>query len=84
MDLSGDEVVRPIVIGILRSAPWTHTYLCYQCLLTLAVEQLGPAYQESDVRPALDRIFESPGALVHLQAFRCAKCLYTMPCLGSR
>ncbi len=27
MGLAGDELVRPIVGGILRSAPWTHAFL---------------------------------------------------------
>ena len=48
------------------------------------MEELGPAYEESGVRPAIDRVFENPGALMYLQSFRCAKCQYTMACLGFR
>ena len=40
MGFTGDERVRPIVDGILRSAPWTHPFLCCLCLLNLTLEQL--------------------------------------------
>ncbi len=77
-----DELVRPIVSAILFSAPWTHTFLCYLCLLSLTMKHLGPAYKEYEVRRAMDGLFKNPGALMHLQSFRCAKCQYTMECLG--
>jgi len=84
MRFASEELVRVIVSAVLRSAPWTHAFLCYLCLLNLLLEHLGPAYKESEVRPSMDRVFESPGALMYLQSFRCAKCQYTLACLGFR
>jgi hypothetical protein len=64
MGFAGEELVRPIVSGILRSAPWTNAFLCYLCLLNLTLEELRPAYKESEVRPAMDRIFDNPDGLL--------------------
>ena len=84
MGFPSEEAVRLVVNAILRSPPWTHAFLCFLCLLNLTMEELGPAYEESGVRPAMDRVFENPRALMYLQSFRCAKCQYTMACLGFR
>jgi hypothetical protein len=52
-------------------------------LVSLMLEHLGPAYHEYEVRRAMDRVFDTPGTLMYLQSFRCAKCQYTMQCLSS-
>jgi len=83
MRFASEELGRVVVSAILRSAPWTHTFLCYLCLLNLMLEHLGPAYNEYEIRRTLDRVFENPRALTYLQSFRCAKCQYTMQCLSS-
>jgi len=46
MRFASEELVRVVVSAILRSAPWTHAFLCYLCLLNLMLEHLGPAYNE--------------------------------------
>ena len=83
MTSPSEELIRLAVSGILHSAPWTHTFLCYLCLLNLVLDHLGPGYDEYVVRRTMDRIFERPRPLTYLQSFRCAKCQYTMQCLGS-
>ncbi len=84
MRFASEELVRVIVSAILRSTPWKHAFLCYLCLLNLMLEHLGPAYNEYEVRRTMDRVFDTPGTLMYLQTFRCAKCQYTMACVGSR
>jgi len=82
MRFASEELVRMATSAVLRSTPWTHAFLCYLCLLNLMLEHLGPAYKESEVRSAMDRIFENPRTLTSLQSFRCAKCQYMLACLG--
>ncbi len=43
MGFPSEEAVRLLVNAILRSAPWTHAFLCFLCLLNLTMEELGPA-----------------------------------------
>ena len=78
-----DELIRAIVGDTLRSAPWTHAFLCHECLLNLTLAR-GLAYGSFEVRQALDRIFGDPGDLVYMPAFRCAKCDCMMACLGAK
>jgi len=54
MRFASEELVRVVVSAILRSAPWTHAFLCYLCLLNLMLEHLGPAYNEYEVRRTMD------------------------------
>ena len=78
-----DELVRAIVGDTLRSAPWTHAFLCHGCLLNLTLAR-DLAYGSFEVRHALDRIFRDPEDFVYMPAFRCAKCDCMMACLGAK
>jgi hypothetical protein len=73
MGFAGEELVGPIVRGILLSALWAHAFLCYGGLLNLTVEHLKPASKESEVRRAMDRTFREPGVLAYMPAFQCAQ-----------
>ncbi len=82
MGFAGDGLVRPIVETILRRNPWRYKFLCYPCLLNLTLDRLGPAYTQSEVHPALSRIFKNPGAFVYMSSFPCAKCDQAVACLS--
>jgi hypothetical protein len=79
-----DDLLRPIVSNILRSDPWRDAFLCRRCLLRGALDQLGPAYSESEVRDALEGIFKKPGALVCMHGLRCGKCNDAVSCLAAK
>jgi hypothetical protein len=79
-----DDLLRPLVSNILRSDPWRNAFLCRHCLLRGALDQLGPAYSESEVREALEGIFKKPGALVCMHGLRCGKCSDAVSCLAAK
>jgi hypothetical protein len=79
-----DELLRPIVGNILRSDPWRNAFLCRRCLLRVALDQLGPAYSDSEVREALEGLFKKPEPLVCVHGLHCAKCSDAVSCLAAR
>jgi len=52
-------------------------------LLELVRDTLGTSYTTSEMDLAMERVFDSPGALMRIPAFICAECMKTMPGLGS-
>jgi len=83
MGFTSAEIIRPLVGSILRKGTWAHAFLCHRCLVTLTLEQLGRGYKDYEVRRGMDKIFESPEALVYMRACLCAKCRDTLACLSS-
>jgi hypothetical protein len=79
-----DELLRPIVSKILRSDPWRNAFLCWRCLLSIALDQLGSAHSESEVRGALEGIFKKPGAFVCMHGLQCGKCNDAVSCLAAK
>jgi len=49
----------------------------------LVRDTLGTSYTTSEMDLAMDKVFDSPGALMRIPAFICAECMKTMPGLGS-
>ncbi len=79
MGFTSAEIIRPLVGSILRNGTWARAFLCHRCLVTLTPAQLGRGYKDYEVRRGMDKIFESPEALVYMRAFPGAKCEDTVP-----
>jgi hypothetical protein len=77
-----DELVRREVGKLLRVA-YRGKFLCSSCLVNLVRDMLGTSYTTSEIDQAMDKVFDSPGALTRIPVFICAACMKTMPGLGS-
>jgi hypothetical protein len=77
-----DELVRREV-GTLLRVDYRDKFLCSSCLVKLVRDTLGTNYTTSEMDLAMDKVVDSPGALMRIPAFICAECMKTMPCLGS-
>jgi hypothetical protein len=77
-----DEVVRREVGKLLR-VDYRGKFLCSSCLVKFVRDTLGTGYTTSEIDQAMDKVFDSPGALRRIPAFICAECMKTMPGLGS-
>ena len=77
-----DELVRREGGKLLR-VDYRGKFLCSSCLVKLVRDTLGTSYTTSEMDLAMDRVFDSPGALMRIPAFICAESMKTMPCLGS-
>jgi hypothetical protein len=85
MEFTTEQVVRTLVGVLLRTDPWAHKFLCSRCLLGVTLEQSSAANRgEQGVRRALESIFRTPGALMYVPAFPCAKCQDVSACLSAR
>jgi hypothetical protein len=78
-----EELVRRIVGSLLRSDYRGEFFCSSSCLGKLARESLDAIYPKSEIEPAMDTVFQSPGALRSVPTFLCAGCRKTTPCLGA-
>ena len=82
MSCSAEDLVRREAGKLLR-VEYRGQFLCHTCLRKLIRQSFGQSYTTSQIERALDKVFESPGALTRTQSSLCGICLKTMPCLGA-
>ena len=84
MTYTTEEFVRRELRSILRGATYRNRFVCLQCLAIITLERLHPGWRKSEITRALDRIYTSPGTpMASRDAFVCAHCRKTLPCLGA-
>ena len=67
-----DELVGREVGKLLR-VNYRGTFLCSSCLVKLVRDTLGTSYTTSEMDLAMEKVFDSPGALMRIPAFICAE-----------
>ncbi len=82
MRYSAEDLVRREAGRLLR-VEYKGQFLCHTCLRKLIRQSFGQSYTKSQIERALDKVFESPGALSRMPAFICTLCGKAMPCLGT-
>jgi hypothetical protein len=82
MTYTTEELVRREVGKILR-VDYPEQPICSLCLVKSIRQAFGTGYTKSQIERAMDKVFESPGALTRLPTFICAVCGKTMPCLSA-
>jgi hypothetical protein len=80
MTYTTEELVRREVGKLLR-VDYPGKPLCLLCLVKHIRQTFSTGYTKSQIERAIDKVFESPGALTRLHTFICAVCGKTMPCL---
>lgn len=82
MNYTTEAFVRRTVDGLFRDE-YTGKFLCSPCLVTLAHQRMQRGWRTSEIERSMDALFKSPGALMYIPTFLCAKCAKTRPCLGA-
>ncbi len=82
MTYTTEELVRREVGKLLR-VDYPGQPICSLCLVKHSRQTFGTGYTKSQIERAIDKVFESPGALTRLPTFICAVCGKTMPCLSA-
>ena len=75
-----EDFVRRAVAGLFRGE-YAGKSLCSPCLVTLAHQRMQRGWRTSEIERAMDAVFKSPGALILLPTFLCARCTNSLPCL---
>ncbi len=81
MTSSAEDLVRREAARLLRTE-YRGAFLCHTCLRKLIRQSFHASFTQTQVERALDRVFESPGALTRMSNI-CAVCGKTMPCLNA-
>jgi hypothetical protein len=81
MTYTTEEFVR-LEVGKLLRVDYPRKAICSLCLLKILRQTFSTGYTESQIKRAVEKVFESPGALTGLASSSCAVCIkVTMRCL---
>ena len=83
MTYSTEDFVRHAAGGILRGDKYRRKFVCLPCLVTMTLERLHPGWRQSEIERAMDKVSETPGAIISMPTFICTRCQKTVPCLGA-
>ena len=80
MTYTTEEFVR-LEVGKLLRFDYPKKAICSLCLVKILRQTFSTGYAESQIKRAIEKVFESPGALTRLASFSCGVCRGTMRCL---